>query len=506
MMETGEDKLRAIVGACHANARSLISSAKLLVDHGGLMSAAYHLALLAIEETGKAALLKVNHLKSVIGSETTDRKLDDHFQKLFWAFFLPSAARNKFSPKELEDARLLAKNMHDRRLDSLYVSTTAQKPLIEISKEEAERVVRLAEARLDLEEGVSTASPNPEQIERLQWLLEALEDDERRRFVLSKPSFERLQADGTLSSWIDWLRATLAQQQREMQELLAKELEKQQPNSEEAARAKWKIKIRFLCVSHGVRQKALNVWNESVSWIKLFEGVKKKRELVAEIHLPEAVPVGALWHAGYGESRRLMLALNIGSLGFFWWYSLNRENHFYEEITDVQKDLNLDIGEQNPYLYVDWGKRALSEQDLRRALLCYSFLPGPRASEKEQKPFGQYLAALAFLGKTDLHLNLTANACGMFFRCLRDAMLLYGDVGEGETFADAFTRYLLPVVDDEAERRSFVDLFAALERAQEEQEFSKLTLDKVLQTKALCDGYLLHTFQRKAREAMHRDA
>lgn len=65
MMETGEDKLTAIVGACHTNARSLISSAKLLVDHDGLMSAAYHLALLAIEETGKAALLRVNHLKSV---------------------------------------------------------------------------------------------------------------------------------------------------------------------------------------------------------------------------------------------------------------------------------------------------------------------------------------------------------------------------------------------------------------------------------------------------------
>lgn len=228
-------------------------------------------------------------------------------------------------PKELESARLLAKRMHNKRLNSLYVSHVADDALIEISREEVESTVRLAEARLGIEEGVSTAPPSPEKLQDSQWLLDALADDERKRFIFSRQSIEKLQADNTLSSWIKWLRETFDQQEREMKDLLAKELEKQMPNDEEASKEKWKIKIRFLCISHSVRQKALNCWNDQVKWIKLFEGDKKKREVIAEIHLPEAVPVKGLWHVGYGETRRLLLALNIGSLGFFWWYSQPRE-------------------------------------------------------------------------------------------------------------------------------------------------------------------------------------
>lgn len=499
---SSENNAERAIRACHTNAGNLIRSARLLVEHGGLMSAAYHLALLAIEETGKASLLRINWLNSLLGRPrpSIDRKLDDHFQKLFYAFFLFSLFGQRLSKKDVEDARLLASTMHQKRLDSLYVSHMEDDQILEISPQEAEQTIRLAEARLALEEGISGEVPDPDVLEALNWLFETIADEDRKKFVFSRHSIDELDSRKSVLAWVQWIREQFAAQEKAMRDLLESELRREEPSKSEAADIKWKMRVRLTYVSHSVRQKALNWWNDNVERIKLQEGDKKKRELIAEIHLPRAIPVQGLWYVSYGEIRRLVLALNIGTLGFCWWYSLNQENKFYDALSDVENDAHLNLHQQNKHLYVDWGKRALQEHDLRTVVLCYVFLPGPRATEIEQRPFGEYLTALAFLAKTDLHLNLTANACGLFFKALIDAMKLYGDMAADEPFSAAFQRNLAWLIKEDEERQSFIDLAKQLDEAAEEADFSALTLDKVLQTKTLCDAYFIRKFQQLAAE------
>ncbi|MEJ0098490.1 MAG: AbiV family abortive infection protein [Pseudomonadota bacterium] len=499
---SGDNNDERAIRACHSNAAGLIRSARLIVEHGGLMSAAYHLALLAIEEVGKASLLRIHQLEAVLTHErpSINRKIDDHFQKLFYAFFLPAAFGKGLSRKDVEDARSLAGALHQKRLDSLYVTPGESDHILEISPQEAENTLGLAEARLAMEEGLSNGSPEPEVLDALKWVFETIADEERKRFVFSKRSIEELENSKGVVAWVRWIREQFAAEQEAMRRLIESEVSREAPSDEDAANVKWKMKVRLVVVSHSVRQKNLNWWNASVERIKLRESDKKKRELIAEIHLPKAVPIQGLWHVGYGEIRRLVLALNIGTMGFCWWYSLNRENMFYDALTDVENNANLDLHEQNKFLYIDWGARAIQEGDLRNVALCYVFLPTPRASAEEQKPFGEYLTALAFLAKTDLHLNLTANACGLFFRALTDAMKLYGDMATEESFSAAFQRNMAWIITEEEDQRSFVELARTLEQAGSDTDFSALTLDKVLQAKILCDAYFIRKFQQQAAE------
>lgn len=466
------------------------------------MSAAHHLAVLAIEETGKAAMLKISQIYSSSQQETNsiERKLDNHYQKLFWALFLPALKNNELTSEDLKSAQFLARNIHEKRLASLYVSPNADEPILDIPRGEVEKIVRLAEARLGMEEAISADPPSPEHLHDLQWLLEAITDDEKRKLVFSKASTEKLQKDASVIDWIAWLKATFESQELENRQLAERELQRREPSDDEASQEKWLVKYRLICVSHSIRQKTLNWWNSFVSVVQLRAGDKKKRELLVEVRLPKAVSVQSLWYAGYGETRRFLLALNIGTIGFFWWYALNRENKFYEEITDLEYDARIELREQNKSLYVDWGHRALGEADLTNVALCWSCLPGPGAPEHEQRPFGEYLTALAFLAKTDMHLNLTPNACELFFRCLIDAMKLYGDLQNEDTFAAAFEKNLSWLIKQESDRAEFVQLAQMLDKASFEQDFSSLTLDKALQTKTLCDAYLLQKFQKIAEE------
>ena len=71
---TANDSARAIQ-KCEENAGKMIESARLLVEHDASTSAAYHLALLAIEEIGKACLLKIGQVNALLGKEfTLDRR------------------------------------------------------------------------------------------------------------------------------------------------------------------------------------------------------------------------------------------------------------------------------------------------------------------------------------------------------------------------------------------------------------------------------------------------
>src|SRR5262249_31865734 len=99
------------IQACFENARDLLRAAKRVLDDEKLPNIAFHLAILALEEVGKAALLGARGVAHSVEDETdfADNRLDDHVFKLFWALWTPSFARGNVSKEEFENLRGMAR-------------------------------------------------------------------------------------------------------------------------------------------------------------------------------------------------------------------------------------------------------------------------------------------------------------------------------------------------------------------------------------------------------------
>jgi hypothetical protein len=51
--------------------------------------------------------------------------IEDHERKLFWALWTPSIAAGKLTGKFIQELQALARQIHERRLASLYVEVNA---------------------------------------------------------------------------------------------------------------------------------------------------------------------------------------------------------------------------------------------------------------------------------------------------------------------------------------------------------------------------------------------
>jgi AbiV family abortive infection protein len=148
------DQTKRDVEACFAHARDLLRAAKRVLEAEQLPSVSFHLAILALEEIGKASLLGARSIAREIGGETifVDNRLDDHVFKLFWALWTPSFARGKDVKKdEFENVRGFAKRLHEDRLAAMYVTPdrhAGEHPLLDVSQTQARGLLKLAEARL----------------------------------------------------------------------------------------------------------------------------------------------------------------------------------------------------------------------------------------------------------------------------------------------------------------------------------------------------------------------
>src|SRR5580692_912036 len=130
------------------------------------------------------------------------------------------------------------------------------------------------------------------------------------------------------------------------------------------------LRVRILCASHCIRPKALSAWNAQMEWIKLVSS--KKDELIIEFILRDNVPVEALWFFGWGLARHFVVALNIGTMGFWWRRMPEQISRYYESIEDLETHRPIAV-ERRPSLKIDWGVSAklqvLSCQ--HAALVCW---------------------------------------------------------------------------------------------------------------------------------------
>lgn len=495
------------MNACVSNADDLLRSAKRVFEDERLPNIAYHLVVLALEEIGKAELVGMLHIAGTHSDPLNwAEKQEDHVRKLFWALWGPSFGKEVITREQIESFQHLAREIHSTRLRGLYVEALREETILPkdaVTEEMAKNLLSLATARLGMAKSSGLRVLDEEGRKTLAWFLQATKDSEKRNLMFGKKSMEKLTELEDTRAWMEWMRHEFEKADLDARSLLESELKRTQPPDDEARKEKWRLKIRLHTNSHSIRPKPLADWNKSVTWIKLFPVNNKKNQLLVEFVLSKNIPIHGVWWAGWGVARKFVVSMNIGCFGFFWWYVPEQISRFYEGLKDLEAGADV-VVERSPILKLDWKREALSERDLNSVALCFSMIPGP-GDEDKHEPFGLYLTGLAFLSRTDVHMQFEANAYEVFYKTLKSAFRSYGDWDGVSPFAQVFHAVMKDWIPDEAGRQRFIDLGEQFEKKPVAIS-EAITLSEAGGIKILCDAYFLRTFKRLADEKAKLEA
>ena len=479
---------------CLEHAADLITSAETVLNDNGFPNIAYHLAILALEEIGKAGMIASRAVVgSALDSAWMDKRFDDHIWKLQWAVWSPRLSGGRIDPKDFEDARRFAQSTHARRLSGLYVNpsddaSTVVPPRAAVSAEHAVSVLNLARACLEMEkatEGPVIDEPNDD----LRWYLDTVSDEQGKRRIFSKPFIDKHEElGGDTRAWAAWAREEFERIAADEQEHLQKELARV-PGAPGDSKPKWVIKIRLYTPSHSIRPKVLNFWNKRMYWVKLFP-VGNKKELQMELTLRDSVTLKEVYDIGLSFSKLCIVALNIGSLGFFWYDLPRQTSRYFKSIKDLETpNMNVDIG-KGPGLLGEWKQDALSEENLLHAIRCIAVF-GPIPDDEAEPIFGPYLQGLVLLSKSDIHLSCEKQACDAFIETLRNASKHFADWnGRDETFVPSLHRVFERIVPELDHRNQLFDILSLPQQTQGR------SLADAVSAKRLTDLYLVMVADR----------
>jgi AbiV family abortive infection protein len=498
-----DEKIVATMAACLAHARDLLNSAR-AVQAAGHPNIAYHLAALVLEEIGRRELLGVQSVArlATIPPSWPSKHTQDHVKKLFWSFFGGGFFAEPITAKSLEEMTVLARRIHETRLLGLYVDhgdDGLSIPSEAIGKEETDRLIELADARLGMAEDVKLRERIPQgEIELQAWFLSATDDPTKRRQIMSEVSLAKLAELRDARVWARWLREQFDTAETEARAVAEQALRRSRNLPEKGSKDKWKLRVRILCASHSIRPKTLSAWNAKSDWIKLVPVSSKKNELIIEFILGENVPIEATWFFGWGLARHFVVALNIGTMGFWWWRMPEQISRYYESIEDLETHREL-VVERNPSLKIDWGKnRVLTEQDLANVVSCFVSLPGPDRRD-QHAAYNFYIGGLTFLSLNDIHWQCEGQAFGNFFECLRAMMEESGDWTRGTSFEPSFVRFLDDLFPNMDERDRLAEICHCFEA--DKLKGLVITLKEVAFIKLFCDAYFFAKIRPKAAYA-----
>lgn len=455
---------------------------------------AYHFGVLALEEVGRSSLIVMNELaqRGENGMRRFEREAQDHVRKLFWALWGPTMGRELITGEQIEEFQRLAQRLHEARQTGLYYGgPEAAPPREAVGPEETEHLLELARARLGMARAHSWASADGEQAADMRWFMDATADPETRTQIMSGASMKKLAELGAVWNWVHWLRTEFEAAEQAALAQAQQEIDRGQPGAGEELEPKYQMKLRFESASHSIRPQPLQRWNEGIDWIKLHPVPTNRRQLIAEITIPKRVSIHALWWAGYRVANLLLVALNIGSLGFFWWRMPESVSRFYEEVVDLDGGERL-IVERTPALRIDWGHGALTDQTLSQVSLCVGALSA-FDDESKRRPFDHYLTGLAFLAKTDVTIQFEANAFEQFYLTLREASRLFGAWDGQGSFADHFERVAQPYFESDEDRASYVRAARLIDAGRTPD--LRVDLAQVAAMKVLADSVLIKRFR-----------
>ena len=416
LLGTLDEKTIAAQRACLDHARDLLAAAR-VVNDAGRHNIAYHLATLSLEEIGRRELIGVQSISrhATVPPAWPTKHTQDHVKKLFWCFFGGGFFSAQITGQSFEDMTELARRVHETRQLGLYVDQHDDGlsiPSETISKEDTVKLIDFADARLRIAEEERTREEIPQGVvDQVAWFLKAADDPEKGRFIMSSGSMAKLAEFKDAHAWVCWLKELFNKAEAEARAAAEQELRRSQSLPEEGAKDKWKLRVRILCASHSIRPKVLSSWNAQIEWIKLVSS--KKDEIIIEFILRDNVPIEGLWFFGWGLARHLVVALNIGTMGFWWWRMPQQISRYYESIEDLETHRQIAV-ERSPSLKIDWGEnRVLTEEDLERVASCFVALPGPDRRD-QHLAYNYYIGGLTFLSLNDIHWQCEVQAIGNF--------------------------------------------------------------------------------------------
>lgn len=493
------NEVKRVWMACLDNANDLLRAA-IILKKEEIPHIAYHLATLSLEEVGKSHLIVMNHIRIMKGDQTSwsNKHFDDHVKKLFWALWGPSFGNQLITKEQIESFRGMAQEIHETRLDSLYVNADIDSfmPPREIIKEsELENLIGLAEACLRMTEGSKIETGNQKLTEALLWFLKATDDPEIRKNVMSQKSMDKLVELGNTREWIYWLKEIHEEAERQAYEYAQKALE-EKGDFVDSDTPKWKFKIRLYSNSHSLRPKPFTWWNEISQFIKLYPVDKKAGQLLMEFTLPKRIAAESIWNAGLFIARKFTLALNISTLGYFWWYLPEQVDTFYEELIDLEVNHKVLMRLTKSYQF-NLPKAAISEEELARTALCFKMLPNPNAKHF-LTPFNHYISALAFISKTDFHSQFLLPAFQEFYLSFKTGMQVYKAWNPSEDFYTVYNKMVKQLIPEIENHQKYYQLGeeVVLNKGSEE----KITFEEVGAMKIICDAYFIQTFKELIRE------
>jgi AbiV family abortive infection protein len=504
------EQVRPIFEACITNADALLCAAKEL-SKPDQRHVSFHLALIALEEVGKASML-LNELVASIdvgdhdaneasGDEILIKRLDDHEYKLCWALWTPSISAGNLSVAEFHQLRALAKELHERRIGSLYVHPS--EPQITITDTDLKNLISVTETRLEMEKGRKLSELDATRQEKLDWFVNATGDEQLKRIVFGAESLSKLKEFGGNSLlWVDWLRQLIDQLNAKNQALLQKELERSQGSSRKMSAPKWRLKLKFHTSTHVIRQKNLTTWNAGSEWLQLYK-TSSSRELVVFMTLKDNIPIQTVWQAGLSISNMFLMALSMGSLGYFWWYVPSFVAKYYDECFDIENRVPF-VAERNPTLRLPVQPRPLTAQDLMRAGAILGFIM--RAPVQHQLAFSRYYQALALLARNDIFAQFELNIALEFLEALKLGLKAFSDWdGQPGTFDDA-TEILLDNWSKPDEREHLKEVMRFFTQVVAEQKVERpITLDDTLKLKCLCDVYFTRRINEEVADWMTKN-
>lgn len=488
--------------ACIAHAKNLIASAR-AVQAINQPHIAYHLAVIALEELGRGELIGVQSIATERPDANTkwDKHIQSHVQKLFWCFLGPSFYQQELTQEILDSMTKFAQELHSKRLQALYVdkaSETLNIPSEVISQEECERIISLAEARLDMAElEKPRTEPITEEEKAYQrWFLDTSSQPDKSKAIFSKASLNKLHELKNAKRWVQWLKSEFDKTEAENLALAQAELARSKNLPIKSTKDKWRIRIRIFSASHSIRPKTLNEWNDNVKWIKLTPVAQQRNQLLVELILGDNIPIEGLWHFAWGVARHFVAALNIGTMGFWWWRMPEQIDKYYEKIDDLENGHQVEL-KRSPSLKIDWGvNRVLSPEDLALVSQCLAALPGPGNVEKHA-PYNYYIGGITFLSLNDVHWQCELNIFRNFQECLRNLMRESGEWDGKTEFIETFAKFLnerIPETDEDYPR--LLRIASAIEG--KNTEGVEVTLRDASFMKLFCDGYILTKIRPQA--------
>jgi len=484
------ETVKLLVQKCLDNAEALLDSAK-DIRAKNRKNIAFHLTVLALEEVGKASLFLARTVfphtedQEDSGISRTSDDLADHKKKLFWAMMFPG--KGIISPQDFTRLKEIANDIHIRRITSLYANTDDPGSQTDISDEELTRIIELTEARLGLEKLKEIRQLDADAQGLLDWFMAGLSDPELQPILFSEPSRQKLIEFGDdARKWMTWLRDEINTAEEKAKELTEKEINRLAPTGVLANKPKWRIKIKLHSLSHSIRHKELNGWNEQVKWVKLYP-TTDKTELLVEFLLPAKIPLTDLWQAGMHMCGAFAVSLNMATVGYFWWYLPEFVTTFYEELVDLETKTKLGVGYKQPVMG-SWKRTALKANQLQIAAMVLTYIM-MWATKEQSLACHRYMGGIAHLSKNDIFGDFTGLAFVDFAQSFRMGLSSFGDWdGTPETFDQVLSSiYNDPRVV--AEFKALLDSADALEK--KEPPSRPITLENALGLKALCDGYFV---------------